>query len=296
MTKKRKRFNFTIIVVLLLFAFILNAFKIPLEDNDWNDYGLKGKVKSFKMTTYKAEIHFGNIVKGERVEDLLDDRDKEYFFDVNGNVRRVNDFNQDGTIRYRLEYKYDENGRNYETNSYRGDGILDDKCINRFNNKGKVDLRNNYNTEGKLYRSEYLRYNDKELISERKLIYNDGSSTIISYKYNADSKLILENWIYDSIFKEEHKELNIDNSFSLYEYDNNGNKIEEVWSSGTKFTYKYNNQNTLIEIYKFADDGSLIERQKFTYEYDKIGNWIKRITYLNDKPIYIKERLFEYYD
>ncbi|MDP5169025.1 MAG: hypothetical protein NWR72_02180, partial [Bacteroidia bacterium] len=54
------------IALLLLAGFSLNSFSASEEENGWAEDGLKGKVKSYKEFSFKAEHLLGFIKKGKR--------------------------------------------------------------------------------------------------------------------------------------------------------------------------------------------------------------------------------------
>ena len=117
------------------------------------------------------------------------------------------------------------------------------------------------------------------------------------------------------------------NSKSKFKYDDDGNRIEgtiydEEGELAAKLKNKYDDDGNMIEEkqydkegeltykweYEYDDDGNPIEekhtdylsdtKEKTTYEYeeyDKKGNWTKRIWYRDDKPYRIEEREIEYY-
>ena len=86
-------------------------------------------------------------------------------------------------------------------------------------------------------------------------------------------------------------------SKDTYEYDEKGNNIERNWydSDGSlnyKYTYKYDEKGNMIE---YNTDGRFGEKYTYKYEYDKNNNWIQQVTYEDNKPIQITERIIEYY-
>jgi hypothetical protein len=86
-----------------------------------------------------------------------------------------------------------------------------------------------------------------------------------------------------------------------YKYDDKGNQIElnsynSDGSLSIKWTYKYDDKGNKIEENSYNSDGSLISKWTFIYEFDKQGNWIKRIDFKNEIPEFILEREYEYYN
>lgn len=62
-----------------------------------------------------------------------------------------------------------------------------------------------------------------------------------------------------------------------------------------EITYKYNENGNKIEANLYSSDAVLYSKETFKYEYDKIGNWINKISFNNNEPIKITERVIEYY-
>ncbi|MFJ1435169.1 hypothetical protein ACILFN_07460, partial [Capnocytophaga canimorsus] len=130
-------------------------------------------------------------------------------------------------------------------------------------------------------------YNEQGNLIEDNRYNSDGSlSRKTACKYDTNGNRIEENWY------------NSDGSLSwktAFKYDTNGNLIEanSYNSDGSlsgKTACKYDTNGNLIEANGYNSDGSLYATDIYTYEYDKYGNWVKRIMYNNDKPESIDER------
>ena len=68
-------------------------------------------------------------------------------------------------------------------------------------------------------------------------------------------------------------------------YDIKGNKIDNAYflsaAGGTltgKEVYKYDDKGNIVEMTVRNDDGSLLSRETYSYEFDAFGNWTKMIT------------------
>ena len=93
------------------------------------------------------------------------------------------------------------------------------------------------------------------------------------------------------------------NSYVHYKYDSNGNMIEKksYGKDGNlleKNTYKYDNNDNVIVVglYESYDlDDIITTTVKYTYAYDKNLNWIKKISFKNDNPLSITERVIVYF-
>jgi len=113
----------------------------------------------------------------------------------------------------------------------------------------------------------------------------------------------------------------------VYNYDQNGNRIK--WQAFTpkneprnyvEFSYssegfneqmkQYSAQGEMTHLYDYIlnDKGNKISEHhedfvndtiidaEIKYEYDNKGNWIKRVFYQDNKPIYLSEREIKYYE
>ena len=81
---------------------------------DYERYGLNCPVKSVKVTTYKAESKFGDIVK-----DVLA-WDGHYLakFNTIGNLEEISWFDHEGTLYSVDQYKYNDNNKIVEIGDY----------------------------------------------------------------------------------------------------------------------------------------------------------------------------------
>jgi hypothetical protein len=103
--------------------------------NGWTEANLKGKVKSFKWTSYYAKERFGEIVKRDRQKIYCclgrPDNIQEpvfmavYEYDEQGNKIVLSGYDSDGDLDFRDVNKYDEQGNEIEVSRYDSDGDLD---------------------------------------------------------------------------------------------------------------------------------------------------------------------------
>ncbi len=67
-------------------------------------------------------------------------------------------------------------------------------------------------------------------------------------------------------------------------YDNKGAKVDNAYflaAGGTltgKETYKYDDKGNMIEMTLLNEDGSLLSKESYSYEFDQVGNWVKMTT------------------
>lgn len=147
--------------------------------------------------------------------------------------------------------------------------------------------------------------------------YPEGVSDLITFKYNLRGKKVEKRWkdsnneidhlatfIYDKKGnKIEKRWSETDGSLlktATYSYNETGNKIAEVIisvkdSMNERTIFRFDNRNNLIEenLYNSAD--SIPHRYTFKYlEFDKAGNWLKRLQLEKNIPIRITLRVIEY--
>jgi hypothetical protein len=140
----------------------------------------------------------------------------------------------------------------------------------------------------------------------------------ITYKYKYDSNGNLIEWDIFNLSKLDNKcVFNYDKDENMIEedcynskgklfvskkftYDANGNMIEENWynsdnSLESKINHKYDNNRNEIEQNSYNSDGTLLAKCTFTYEYDKISNWVTQTMFQNNIPLYIRVHQITYY-
>lgn len=62
------------------------------------------------------------------------------------------------------------------------------------------------------------------------------------------------------------------------------------------FQNKYDEKGNQIESNSYNSDGSLDSKWTYKYEFDKQGNWVKRIDFEDGIPKFLLEREYEYYN
>ena len=184
--------------------------------------------------------------------------------DLKGNVKQIGEFH------FEVAEKSGPIAKGEHPDASAEDGgilfsVFDDRII-FFNEKGKIIEMNTYDPDG------FVRYNE-------------------TYKYDEKGNIIENNWTVP---------YNLINQKWIYKYDNKGNKIESNEynsdeSLKEKTTYKYDNKGNKIEVNKYNSEGRLDKNYTYEYQYDKHGNWVKKIEYRNTIPKFITERKIAYY-
>jgi hypothetical protein len=274
---------------------------------DWEEFGLKGKVKSVATKHYEAIDKFGSISKGK--EGVLAG-DTLLQFNNNGNlVKRCfyyahdggylndcetltsdNDNNKITSGSFTYGYyvtKYDNKRNLIETNHYRlEDGNLAYKEMHKYNENGNLIETNYYSSEGKLESQRIYKYDTKQNLIEEVGDNNNGIQHKLKYKYDDRGRQIeqygynkFETLVYKLIYEYNNRD-EIVKDFKYY-YDDKENEYHSEWDYVT---------------YWHSD---FIHKSFYEYtKYDNKGNWVERITYEGEAkiPMSITERTIEYYE
>jgi protein TonB len=92
-------------------------------------------------------------------------------------------------------------------------------------------------------------------------------------------------------------------------YDQKGNRVDNAYflSAGGSLTgkevYKYDERGNIVEMTLHNEDGSLLAKEVYTYEFDAVGNWVKMTTAVavieggrvNFEPSEVTYRTISYY-
>jgi hypothetical protein len=161
------------------------------------------------------------------------------------------------------------------------------------------------------------RYNSKGNKIAEIHYYPDSLNELATFKYNLSGKKVEKRWRdtnneidHLATFRYDKKGNNIEKRWSetdgslmkkeIYLYDENGNKTaEEIISiedtTSERRTFSFDNRHNLIEEIRYSSDDSIPRRYSYKYlEFDKEGNWLKRMQYQKSIPLTITLRKIEY--
>ena len=242
------------------------------------DLDLKGSVKSVNQIEFKTIEKKGKIEKGDTIECSL----LKYEFDSRDRLLKEEYCLMDFLTSF--TYKYDRNGRLCERMNY-----------------GKLETKYEYDDKGNLVKE--LMFNSEGLFGYWTYKYDNNKNRIERTGYLEES--FVERWIkiYDQRNRKTNEYMVGEEPATIptytmitYEYDNKDRLIKTITTDpDTKDvqiinTYQYNEKGDLIEHLR-KEGKSEIE---VIYAYDKMGNWIQRIEFYNEKPTKITERRIEY--
>jgi hypothetical protein len=147
--------------------------------------------------------------------------------------------------------------------------------------------------------------------------YPDSASDLITFKYDLGGKKVEKRWLdtndeldHLATFRYDKKGHKIEKRWSekngslmkkvTYSYDKNGNKTSEeiisiIDSMSERRTFVFDNRHNLVEEIRYNSDDSIPHRYSYRYlEFDKSGNWLKRLQSEKNIPVSLTIRVIEY--
>ena len=204
--------------------------------------------------------------------------------------RKQDDSNEDNTI------IFNSNGYIIEQNKYKYDILLAEGhnyTLDDFHSEKWIFMYDDFNKKiEKIVTDKYLK-------SIRKEVFIYDTNKIIVKHFNEDFHYAtIENLLdeYGRIVTKKTFEEGDFIGYRNFQYNSTHDLIKEVreeWAETTNF--KYDEKRNLIEVEKL-EDNKVCSTTIFKYKYDAFENWIERVEFKNDKPIYITERKIEYYN
>ena len=275
MVMNRFRYGLLIMAVLVLLSNFCYG-----KTNNRKDYGLKGSVCAVVVKDIEFSIKFGEVVPTGESNDII------YYFLKDGNVyAEVLE-----PKKYR-RFEYDEHNN-----------LTEEMCVNVGEGKEYwIDYSPyhlNDTTEHHLY--QYA-YNSEDRLKEIKCFRGKKQYRRIVYNYTTTGKTITY-YKEEGIEQEEsyNGNIHVTKDYQLKEgvadyvtretLNDNNKPIKFEVRVGESFgvvngSYAYNNQGDVIKIVK----GGRIQNQQVNstetmqYVYDKQGNWIKKMSYVDGK-------------
>ncbi len=285
------------------------------KKNDIAKMELKGKIKSRKQVRCivkdsslhppidtsgcRSNSYYSFNENGDRIEeDLFSNFDQAFEsksvkeYDKVGKVTMEKIYNSKGRLFREMMYKYDEAGNNNEIDITNDSGKVISKNLRKFDARGNMIELDSYDEYNHPNGKRMFTYDNKDNITEIRmygaksdsLSYKstneyDANGNIIKYtEYNEDGSLdLMVEMVYgnnnhltsDTMFNSKHLYI----QRTVYTNDANGNPTETIYYSG----------------------GINTPNRREIAEYDKEGNWIKRIGIKNGKVVRIEECFIEYY-
>jgi hypothetical protein len=297
--------------------YVFNRFELSINFIDTksklSEQDLKGNVKYISELQYEATYKFGEIEKsrffGREYSEFDEFGNKKlgrYFFvdddikyvndyDANNNIIETNYYESDTILVIKIKYKYDLKGNEIEKCIYKRGNIIVEKKIFQYNSNNDIIEENCFDSNNKLSSKIKYKYDIKGNKIEESNYNSDGSL----FK-KTTSEYDINNREIETNFYQPNNESEYVNQKNTHKYDGKGNLIESKYCADdglncSTSTFKHNENGDIIEHTDFSLSNMKVSLNSYKFEYDKNGNWIKKIIFYNDEPKTIIERKIKYY-
>ena len=256
------------------------------QKTDVADMELKGKVKALKTkTTYRYKKN-GVFTEWEKLHE------HQYQFNNTGYKTEFKEYSGKDSLNYRITYMYVPKEKKAELSYFDKELKPTSKKTYNYNDKGYKIEDLEYSRTGELDRRYTYTYDDRGNMTEMTGYRKNGTvSSKINYVYDSKNKLVglkVETPGYATSSRE-------------FVYDEKGNMTEEIMYDGDgeiefRFVRTYNANGNKTQELKYKGEDQLLDSGKWRYDYDKMGNWTKRIQSTSDgNDFHIEERTIVYF-
>ena len=273
-------------IPLLLFILLLAASACthaPKSDTDLYLLNLHGRVRSVDQNTYYADPDSDTPVKGEPVQGQIDARFNQTF-NAQGYTTQKQAMMADGQIMTRSVTEFDSNELPEKEYVYNGDDQLIHTTLYIYDEENRLVTREVYDEDNVLKEVFRMSYNDKgylvkivkELTNGLVVSITDIKNNKLGYPLQEKTVSPAGNGMSQVRFqREENGKL-----LFMTTYSGGGQEIMRI-------TYNGNGYRQICQT-----EGREIA---YDYQYDKEGNWTKKVIYEDGKPAYIVERSYQYF-
>ena len=218
------------------------------------------------------------VIEERRYENDTLKHVNKLFFDNRGNLIQDSDYDGKGKSTSKESKKFDTNNRLLEREYFNVYGYYS-KTVNYYNSKGQLAKMISLDQSNEIEDIYLYKYNQWGNISE---IANEGESYLFSYDKLGRRLTEERNYKGEPYTKETFKYDQVNRIIESALYTNY-NSRGLVISSKELFSYFSNGKiQSKKEFYYNTLDGSINSISIEVYEYDKIGNWVRKIkSYVN---------------
>lgn len=239
-----------------------------MPESSWHKDNLKGKVNTITEYNYGSKLFDWNVYELKGIT--------TYHYDRQGRKIKELKYDSDSTKKYVHLYKYDEDGYLTQIEARESNGETDYIVDYTYNYRGlatKEELRSfEADTLAMFFLTNYT-YDYEGHIKH---------SIVINQKYNTTWQYVdTMTYTYDN-----------ENRISSYSTHGAGSRMN------AKCIFEYDKYDNITTRKCISDNNNIIFTELYDYEYDSIGNWIKREkTFIDSDTIKeVKIRQIEYYD
>ena len=280
------------LLLLLVIVQLLISCSSP-NGKSWNEYGLKGRVKTCKHTGSRINYVNGEYVRTGNVIDNI------YEFNSDGLIVKFSMINSDGLLKdlsFSVRYKYDANGLLLETENFGYDGTLSSKTLYNYKDDLLIE-KNTYDDFNYKLKQEIFDYNANGLLSNQYLYRNSSLKEKYTYSYRNGSLFLKQKYDAENSLRyvsryEDGKEVVRESPAGKNMYIHyNENDLPSFIENGKLYMDSFNmSSDDIIEFVGFSD-------ASYEYKYDSYGNWIEKVELVGEGkiPMRLEQRIITYY-
>lgn len=306
-------------LLVLLFAMVGSSLSAqPKNQENLNNYDLRGNVKSAKLASYYDVENVDSLMSALKAKSKILSPDNYRAFDREGNQIEYKGYGPEGELTTRSVRIFDA-GNLTEESSFDGEGNLNSKQVYEYDKMGKLVRENYYDSRNNLIAFYTNRYDERGYLSERRQQKSDGTvDWIQSYKNDekgnpvefretgTDGKMkifyrTLYSYFADSSIKELTQEIisGTEPGKLVTDFDEKGNKLKDraYNASGEVLgvrEYHYDENGNLIEETTYLPGGSVA--QKVRQSFNEYGDRTEHLVFDNEENVRSKRQYKYFYD
>ncbi|ATA75302.1 MULTISPECIES: sugar-binding protein [Capnocytophaga] len=288
-----KKFAVIIFIVFSFFCDFTFAQMVPPRKptSQLKEIGLVGNVRSLRVTSHMAVDSFGTIYKGKKADywrgDVVTNFDRE------GYKTDALYYDKEGKLNHKVVYRYSNTRKRTARETYGSDGKMSKRSVYLYDQKGNKIAFRGYNSQGAIFEVYAYKNNDKGQEIEEVCVQTE-QSTCGKYTHEYDdagrvSKLC--RYVSTRSSKPDNCE--------TYSYDAEGRMVEAILYQGERLIYKvvfeYDSSGNITTQTKYDRLGLMLDEVAYVYTYDKRGNWIERVEYVDGIARYMVLREVQYH-
>ncbi len=237
-------------------------------------------------------------------------------YNQNGELIERSKFNSRGSLVGKEILTYDQNNNNTEKRVYEFNKITN-RTTTIFNALNQIVENKEYDADGKATKkvmvqqnndgsqlASYYRLANGVLVKTSEKKFDVNQNNVETRNFSHEKLMSMElNQYDDQKNRIEHIQYNPirnEKKITHFKYDKHNNIIERIVLNNSsiivsKSSFIYDAKNNLVRCYFFGIGGELKQYTEHHYEYDEAGNWIKKITMINRKPVSVVLHRIEYF-
>jgi hypothetical protein len=247
-----------------------------------NERGYWGPVARVKTETVDYWFEGGKLRHGPRELDSIE------IFDSAGRLIQEQSFTDDRAILYEYKYRYDSRGRIEASGTHSKFTYLADRIVYIYDSMGNLVTENGFDSQGKLVNKNEYAYDERR----RKIRWTSKS-------YHPEEHSRPHQWTYDyydnGLVKQERAFVDEGGSFrptdtlgtpqrKFFMYSGPDKPaIVLLYSASGAFagleSTSYDSHGNELEEIRYDFTGALKDKTKYSYQFDKFGNYVTQKTY-----------------